>query len=203
MTPRHDWKALVADHARATGAADLPLHTIDELAAHLEDIYIAKRAAGRVGGRCAAGRPRGARGIAARGSSRSRTHPVESRAPVPAAPAQRLHRPGRRPPVRVAAAASQPVVCRSRDRHARARRRRRDRDLQHRRHRAAAAASLPAAGAARRDLGDRTPRRRCRRSGCRRSISWTTAASAPCSRTRPPGGGPRSICRSPAPNRSA
>src|SRR4029453_10998770 len=40
MTPSHDWKALVRQQARATGAADLPQHTVDELAAHLEDLYI-------------------------------------------------------------------------------------------------------------------------------------------------------------------
>ena len=39
MTPSQDWKTLVAQQARSTGAADLPQHTIDELAAHLEDIY--------------------------------------------------------------------------------------------------------------------------------------------------------------------
>jgi putative ABC transport system permease protein len=39
MTPAHDWRALVTRHARATGAPDLPRHTVDELAAHLEDIY--------------------------------------------------------------------------------------------------------------------------------------------------------------------
>ena len=44
---RHDWKALVIRHARATGAPDLPLHTIDELATHLEDIYLEAMNAGR------------------------------------------------------------------------------------------------------------------------------------------------------------
>jgi putative ABC transport system permease protein len=42
-----DWKALVVRHARETGVSDLPLHTIDELAAHLEDIYTEARQAGR------------------------------------------------------------------------------------------------------------------------------------------------------------
>ena len=46
MKPR-DWKALVVAHARATGAPDLPRHTIDELAAHLEDIYLEALNAGR------------------------------------------------------------------------------------------------------------------------------------------------------------
>jgi predicted permease len=45
-SPR-DWKSLVVRHARETGAADLPVHTIDELAAHLEDIYLGARAEGR------------------------------------------------------------------------------------------------------------------------------------------------------------
>jgi len=36
----HDWQALVARHARATGAGNLPPQTIDELAAHLEDLYL-------------------------------------------------------------------------------------------------------------------------------------------------------------------
>jgi putative ABC transport system permease protein len=46
MNARRDWKALVARHAAATGA-DLPRHTLDELAAHLEDIYTDAVAAGR------------------------------------------------------------------------------------------------------------------------------------------------------------
>jgi predicted permease len=40
MTPKRDWKADVIRHARATGAADLPAHAVEELAAHLEDIYL-------------------------------------------------------------------------------------------------------------------------------------------------------------------
>ena len=39
MIPSADWKALVEQQARATGAHDLPQHAIEELAAHLEDIY--------------------------------------------------------------------------------------------------------------------------------------------------------------------
>src|SRR5688572_16766162 len=39
MDARRNWKDLVVRHARATGAADLPQHTIDELAAHLEDLH--------------------------------------------------------------------------------------------------------------------------------------------------------------------
>ncbi|MFI5178518.1 MAG: ABC transporter permease, partial [Vicinamibacterales bacterium] len=45
MSPAADWKALVADHARRAGAL-LPPATIDELAAHLEDLYAAARADG-------------------------------------------------------------------------------------------------------------------------------------------------------------
>ena len=47
MNPPRDWKALVVRHAKATGADDLPQHTIDELAAHLEDIHADALAAGR------------------------------------------------------------------------------------------------------------------------------------------------------------
>ncbi|MEX1128425.1 MAG: ABC transporter permease [Vicinamibacterales bacterium] len=46
MNARRDWRALVTRHAAATGA-DLPRHTLDELAAHLEDIYTDAVAAGR------------------------------------------------------------------------------------------------------------------------------------------------------------
>ena len=44
---RPDWKKLVVDHARATGARQLPGHAVEELAAHLEDIYLEARKAGR------------------------------------------------------------------------------------------------------------------------------------------------------------
>ena len=47
MKVQRDWKGLVVRQARSTGAADLPLHTIDELAAHLEDIYVEGLNAGR------------------------------------------------------------------------------------------------------------------------------------------------------------
>src|SRR5262245_12359683 len=47
MAPRHDWKALVAAHAARTGAPALAQHAIDELAAHLEDIYLDARRQGR------------------------------------------------------------------------------------------------------------------------------------------------------------
>ena len=42
-----DWKALVHRHVPVTRATDSPQHTIDELAAHLEDIYADALAAGR------------------------------------------------------------------------------------------------------------------------------------------------------------
>ena len=47
MSSRPDWKARVLAHARNTGAPDLAQHTLDELAAHLEDIYLEARRAGR------------------------------------------------------------------------------------------------------------------------------------------------------------
>ena len=37
---RSDWSAIVARHARAAGI-DLSPSTVDELAAHLEDLYLA------------------------------------------------------------------------------------------------------------------------------------------------------------------
>jgi putative ABC transport system permease protein len=42
-----NWKALVVTHARKTGAGSLPQHTIDEIAAHLEDMYNEALNAGR------------------------------------------------------------------------------------------------------------------------------------------------------------
>jgi hypothetical protein len=47
MESQRNWKALVVRQAQATGARDLPRHTIDELAAHLEDIYADALKAGR------------------------------------------------------------------------------------------------------------------------------------------------------------
>jgi predicted permease len=41
-----DWPAIVRRHARARGV-DLPVHAVDELAAHLEDLAATARAAGR------------------------------------------------------------------------------------------------------------------------------------------------------------
>jgi putative ABC transport system permease protein len=41
-----DWTAIVRRHARATGAAHLSERAVDELAAHLEDIYLGAIAAG-------------------------------------------------------------------------------------------------------------------------------------------------------------
>jgi predicted permease len=46
MNSARDWKSLVVRHARETSAGDLPVHAIDELAAHLEDIYLGARAEG-------------------------------------------------------------------------------------------------------------------------------------------------------------
>jgi hypothetical protein len=47
MDDGHDWKALVRAHARRTGAANLTTHAVDELAAHLEDMYLDARRDGR------------------------------------------------------------------------------------------------------------------------------------------------------------
>ena len=47
MTTRHDWKARVLEQARKTGAANLAPHVVDELAAHLEDIYLDALRSGR------------------------------------------------------------------------------------------------------------------------------------------------------------
>jgi putative ABC transport system permease protein len=47
MDGTHDWKALVRAHARRTGAGNLAAHAIDEFAAHLEDLYLDARRAGR------------------------------------------------------------------------------------------------------------------------------------------------------------
>jgi putative ABC transport system permease protein len=43
----HDWHAMVSAHARRTGACHLTIHTIAELAAHLEDIYLDALSDGR------------------------------------------------------------------------------------------------------------------------------------------------------------
>ena len=40
------WPELVRRHAEESGAARVPLHVIDELSAHLEDLYQAARAQG-------------------------------------------------------------------------------------------------------------------------------------------------------------
>lgn len=42
-----DWRATVRQHARATGTSDLSERAVEELAAHLEDIYTASLRAGR------------------------------------------------------------------------------------------------------------------------------------------------------------
>jgi putative ABC transport system permease protein len=41
-----DWRHIVIEHARRTGAEALPAHAIDEIAAHLDDLYAAAVAAG-------------------------------------------------------------------------------------------------------------------------------------------------------------
>ncbi|MGE5814589.1 MAG: ADOP family duplicated permease, partial [Acidobacteriota bacterium] len=43
----HNWKDLVIEHARAGGARQLPIRTIQELASHLEDIYLEALSEGR------------------------------------------------------------------------------------------------------------------------------------------------------------
>ena len=43
LSPDPDWTSVVARHARAAGV-ELSSQTIDELATHLEDIYLAARA---------------------------------------------------------------------------------------------------------------------------------------------------------------
>ena len=47
MTPTHDWMAMVREHARSTGADRLPLTAMQEIAAHLEDLYLDARRRGR------------------------------------------------------------------------------------------------------------------------------------------------------------
>jgi predicted permease len=44
-----DWRQIVRQQAAATGADDLPLHALDELAVHLDDIYRAARKQGASG----------------------------------------------------------------------------------------------------------------------------------------------------------
>jgi putative ABC transport system permease protein len=43
----HNWAAMVRAQARQTGARDLPAHAVDELAAHLEDLYLDAVKSGR------------------------------------------------------------------------------------------------------------------------------------------------------------
>ena len=155
MNPRHDWKA-PRPRARQDRPAPptSPQHAIDELAAHLEDIYLEARRAGTSDDADAVARGRrGARGIAARQSCRvSRTRLPEARPHVsPPGSGWTGHR--RRPPLRLAPAAPLAVLRGDRHRHARPRRRRRHRHLQRRRRRPPEAAALPPPRAARRDLG--------------------------------------------------
>lgn len=46
MTKQPDWKQIIVDHARATNADHLPVDAIEELAAHLEDLYLEALEAG-------------------------------------------------------------------------------------------------------------------------------------------------------------
>src|SRR5262245_40214157 len=41
-----NWPEIVRRHAETSGASRLPLHVVDELSAHLEDLYQAARAQG-------------------------------------------------------------------------------------------------------------------------------------------------------------
>ena len=66
-----NWRTEVIRHARATGAAGLPAHTVDELAAHLEDIYL-----DAIRSRPERGRGRAAGGGQARTNRRSAAVPV-------------------------------------------------------------------------------------------------------------------------------
>lgn len=77
----HDWKGLVVRHARETGAGSLPQHAIDELAAHLEDLYAEARADGRedVDAYRAAEAALIESGAALRTVPRPRTRQIESR----------------------------------------------------------------------------------------------------------------------------
>jgi putative ABC transport system permease protein len=84
MNPRHDWKALVAEHARVTGAHDLQLHALDELAAHLEDIYSEKIAAGESDETALKAARTALAESALSAVPRSRTHALDSRSPTAA-----------------------------------------------------------------------------------------------------------------------
>src|SRR2546423_3651418 len=87
-TPPHDWKALVIRHARASGVEDLALHTIDELAAHLEDLYLEARSSGRTERDAYAAAERALMESSLATVPRSRTRAPESR-PAHAEPAAR------------------------------------------------------------------------------------------------------------------
>ena len=154
MERRPDWKALVRQHARASGAADLP-------GAHRRGARGPPRGFVR---REAAGRCHQRRGVSRRGGSACRVA-ARCRAPAAATPAgitsrqrgvgrARAPRPGRRLPVRVASVAALPVLRGDGRPDDWPRRRRRNRHLQHRRHRASAPAPLPATAAARGPLGE-------------------------------------------------
>jgi putative ABC transport system permease protein len=80
MKQGHDWAALVRQHARATAANGLPLHTIQELAAHLEDIYLDALRAGRTETDALDAARAALRESPLSAVPRSRTHPAESSA---------------------------------------------------------------------------------------------------------------------------
>src|SRR3954466_15676103 len=80
MTFSHDWTAMVAQHARATGVANLPHYIVDELACHLEDIHNDALSRGRSRAE-ALDLARAALAESALGSvPRPRTRPPEARA---------------------------------------------------------------------------------------------------------------------------
>ncbi|HVH56547.1 MAG TPA: ABC transporter permease [Vicinamibacterales bacterium] len=88
MESQRNWKALVVRQAQATGAGDLPRHTIDELAAHLEDIYADALKAGRT---------------EADAYRAAEAALLESAAALPTVPRPRTRRPDARPPQEIAA----------------------------------------------------------------------------------------------------
>ena len=79
MKPTRNWKALVTSYARATGATGLAAHTIEELAAHLEDIYLEAVEAGATDAEAYRAAEAALAESALTGVPRSRTRPPESR----------------------------------------------------------------------------------------------------------------------------
>jgi putative ABC transport system permease protein len=89
MPNKPDFRALVTRQARATGAGDLPVHTVDELAAHLEDIYLAARTDGRSEGEALAAAEQALAESALATVPTSRTRVPESRPWATPEPARR------------------------------------------------------------------------------------------------------------------